>query len=157
MSHSLILFMYHQVTLENWTHTNTTHLWLMLFPLPPRAATNFSSTAPGKCRLYSEKDNLTLITHTHTLLFLGRRLSLPWSCYSGVIVWTVIWGQEAVGWFAVLCKIHCASAPLISSSHNLKKWSLYNSNTCWWFIGMVFAICHTYPRYGVHIAWISRA
>lgn len=76
MSHSL-LFIYDQATLEQWTHKHstithwhTTHLCPMKFPLPPRAATNFSSTAPRKCRIYREKDHFTLITHT--LLFLGR-------------------------------------------------------------------------------------
>lgn len=115
------------------THSHTTHLWPMLFPLPPRAAANFSSTAPGKCRLWRERQFNT--DHAHTsLLGSGRRLSQPWSWYSGVIVWTVIWGQEAVSWFVVLSKIHYASAPLISSCHNLWKLSLYKSNT-WWFIG----------------------
>lgn len=133
MSHSLIQFISFQVTLDRWTHTcSFDHNYTQLtcgrccsHSLPDLLQTSHPLLQPSAESIEREGPFNTARANAHTYTqfssWVGTETVTALILTQQVIVWTVIWGQEAVGWFVVLSKIHTTSAPFISSCHKRKK------------------------------------
>ncbi len=128
-----------------WSQSHTTHLWPMMFPLPPDLLqTSHPLLQPSAKSIDREGpfNTARANTHLHTVLLLGR----DGDCHSpdpdtaGLCVNCHL--RSGGSWLVCCVKQnphHFCSIHLISSYHKRKKKKkLYKSNT-WCFISIILA------------------